>query len=784
MVSPLRHKLLRDIRTQRAQFLAVIITIFLGVTIFAASYDSYQNLAASYETTATEFRFANLTVAGGDVEAFAAAASGRTGVESVELRTVADVPIQVGGLKLLGRVVGLPTEGQPSVNQVRVAEGAYLSDSAPNRVLVEEHMADHFSLTPGATFAILGPAGWVTVETGGVASSPEYIWPARDRQGLLTSPDNFGVAFVPESLARELAGSGGPTEAVIYFTDGGENDELAELLLSDAARSGAITSFTRADQPSNTALSEDLKGFEELAVFFPLLFLIAAALATYVMISRLVHAQQPHIGVMLANGFTRRQVLTHYLGYGVVPGLAGALPGAVAGVLLARVITGLYTGMLSIPVTRVEFYPATLITGVAFGLVTSMLAAISPALQASRSAPAEAMRGIAPAGGGRASIPERIAPPLRRLPIPWRMAMRGIERNPRRTSFTVLGVVLSLTLVLVSWGMLDTIVRIMDRQFVEIQQEDATVYFTGPVGATEVGTLQAVPGVELAEPVLHIPAVLTTHNRYETTLTTYQSNTVMHRFFGEDGRERPLPSDGILLGQALRDLLSIDEGGMATLTLAGSPFEVTVAGFIDEPIGTMAYASRTYLRQVTGTELPASAALIKYSPDTDLNDIRSRLVEQESVAAFEDANALYDTAQEYMIFFYLFVGVMLVFGGAMAFALIFSAMSVNIAERTREVATLLAVGTERRQISKMITAENMTVALIGIPLGLGAGYLAAQQAMASFESDLFAFDLYIRPSTLVISALAILVVALLSQWPGLRAIGRLDIAKIVKERSL
>ncbi|MGI9649007.1 MAG: FtsX-like permease family protein, partial [Acidimicrobiia bacterium] len=522
----------------------------------------------------------------------------------------------------------------------------------------------------------------------------------------------------------------------------------------------------------------------ELAVFFPLLFLTAAALATYVMISRLVHAQQPHIGVMLANGFTRRQVLSHYLGYGVVPGLAGALPGAVAGVLLARVITGLYTGMLSIPVTRVEFYPATLIAGVAFGLVTSVLAAIAPALLASRIAPAEAMRGSAPAGGGRPSIPERVVPPLRRLPIPWRMAMRGIERNPRRTSFTVLGVVLSLTLVLVSWGMLDTIVRIMDKQFVEIQQEDATVYFTGPVQAADVDALHAVPGVEFAEAVLLIPAVVTTESRYETTLTTYPANTTMHRFFDEDGRERPLPTDGILLGRALRDLLDIEEGGTATLKAAGASVDVRVAGFIDEPIGTMAYASRGYLEEVIGAELPATAALIQYSPGTDLAEIRSQLVGQDSVAAFEDANALYDTAQDYMVFFYLFVGVMLVFGGAMAFALIFSAMSVNIAERTREVATLLAVGTERRQISRMITAENMTVALIGIPLGLGVGYLAAQQAMASFESDLFAFDLYIRPSTLVISALAILVVALLSQWPGLRAIGRLDIAKIVKERSL
>lgn len=783
-MSPLRHKLLRDIRAQRAQFLAVIVTIFLGVTIFAASYDSYQNLTASYETTATEFRFANLTVAGGDVEGFATLAAAEPGVESVELRTVADVPIQVGGLKLLGRVVGLPTGAQPSVNQVRVTEGTYLAASAPDLVLVEEHMADHFQLTPGDSFEILAPAGWVTVETGGVASSPEYIWPARDRQGLLTSPDNFGVAFVPESLAREIAGTDGSNEATVYFVNGAENEDLADLLLSKAAAGGATVSFTRADQPSNTALSEDLKGFEELAVFFPFLFLTAAALATYVMISRLVHAQRPYIGVMLANGFTRRQILTHYLGYGVLPGLAGALPGALAGVLLARVITGLYTSMLSIPVTLVQFYPATLIAGVAFGLVTSVLAAIAPALLASRSAPAEAMRGNVPVGGGRPSIPERIVPPLRRLPIPWRMAMRGIERNPRRTAFTVLGVVLSLTLVLVSWGMLDTIVRLMDRQFVEIQQEDATVYFTGPVESADVTGLQSVPGVAVAEPVLQIPAVLTAGGRYETTLVTYQTGTTMHRFFGEDGRERPLPTDGILLGQALRELLRIEEGGTVTLSAAGTAVDVRVAGFIDEPIGTMAYASRDYLEELTGLELPATAALIRYSEGSDLDSVRAVLVEQESVAAFEDANALYDTAQEYMIFFYVFVGVMLVFGGAMAFALIFSAMSVNIAERTREVATLLAVGTERRQISRMITAENMTVALIGVPLGLGAGYLAAKQAMASFESDLFAFDLYIRPSTLVVSALAILVVALLSQWPGLRAIGRLDIAKIVKERSM
>jgi putative ABC transport system permease protein len=783
-VTPLRHKLLRDIRAQRAQFIAVIVTIFLGVTMFAASYDSYQNLAASYESTFTEFRFANFTMAGGDVAGFARVANEQPGVESVELRTVGDVPLKVGDLKLLGRVVGMPPDTQPAVNQLRVTGGSYLSTTEPGAALAEEHMADHFGLAPGSNFEVLGPAGWQSVTVAGVVSSPEYIWPARDRQELITSPDNFGVAFVPESLAREMAGTDGPNEAIVYYVDGEEDDALTEFLLSEAAAGGATVSFARDDQPSNAALSEDLKGFEELAVFFPMLFLAAAAMATYVMIGRLVHAQRPQIGVLLANGFTRRQVLGHYLGYGVIPGLIGAIPGAVAGVILARIITGFYTEMLSVPVTLIRFYPTTLLAGVAFGLVASVLAVLSPALLASRMAPAEAMRGSAPAGGGRPSIPERIAPSLRRLPVPWRMALRGIERNPRRTLFTVLGVVLSLTLVLVSWGMLDTIVNLMDRQFVQIQREDATVHFAGPVATDDVLGLQEISGIAAAESVLQSPVVLIGADRYESVLTTFESGTAMHRFFAEDGAELALPEDGLLLGDAMKDILAVAAGDTVQLGVAGFTTEARVADFIDEPLGTAAYASRGYVESVVGTALPATSALIRYDEGVVVGDVRAELVDMEGVAAFEDANALYDTAQRFMIFFYLFVGVMLLFGGAMAFALIFSAMSVNIAERTREVATLLAVGTERRHISRLITAENMLVALFAIPLGLGAGYMAAKAAMASFESDLFAFDLYIRPSTYVIAALAILVVALLSQWPGLRAIGHLDIAKIVKERSL
>lgn len=783
-MSPLIRKLLRDARRHRAQFMAVAVTIFLGITLFGASYDSFRNLTASYDSTATEFRFANLTVSGGEVDAYANRAAATEGVESVQIRTVLDVPVEAEGTKLLGRIVGMPAGDQPDVNRVKILEGNYLAEDAAAGVLVEQHMAEHFDLGVGDTVSVLGEDGWVETPVLGVAASPEYIWPARSRQEVITTPDNFGVLFGSEAFVRTLGD--GPNEVAIYF-EAGEPDEALEEGLTDAAyASGASGAMTREEQPSNAALEEDLAGFEEMAVFFPVLFLAAASMAAYVTINRLVATQRPYIGVLAANGFTRAQILRHYLGYGLLPGLAGGIPGGVAGVLLARLVTGLYTDLLAVPVTVIQFYPSTLALAVGFGLATSLAAALAPALVASRVEPAMAMRGETPGGGGRPSVVERIIPPLKKMPVTWRMALRGAGRNPKRTVYTNLGVVLSLMLVLVSWGMIDTIQFLLDKQFETVQQEDATVHFVAPVSPSEAESLTEVEGVAEVEPVTQWPVSLGHEGEhYDTMLTVMVEGTDMHGFVGVGGERLELPDEGILVGSAIHDLIGAGPGSTLQFTMSGvgASIEEPIAGFIDEPLGTMAYISWERAEELLGMPLPASSALIRYGEGADPDAIRSRFTELPQVAAFEDTKAIYNTMQDLMVLFYAFVGVMLAFGGAMAFALIFSSMTVNIAERTRETATLLAVGVERRSVSRLITVENMLVALPGIPIGLVAGYYMSKVALSTFSSDLFTFDLYVRPSTFAYASLAIIVVALLSQGPGLRAIRRIDIPKIVKERS-
>ena len=157
-MSTLAVKARRDISRQRAQFAAIALTVLLGVALYAASYDAFRGLQASYKRAYSDLRFADLTVTGGNTDRIAAQAQAG-GAEAVQPRTVADLPMQVGGDKFLGRIVGLPASGQPSVNRVEVTSGSYLSPGRPRAVLSEQHMADEFNLSAGDSVTVNGAGG-------------------------------------------------------------------------------------------------------------------------------------------------------------------------------------------------------------------------------------------------------------------------------------------------------------------------------------------------------------------------------------------------------------------------------------------------------------------------------------------------------------------------------------------------------------------------------------------------------------------------------------------------
>jgi len=789
----LRRKLRRDIRRTRALFGALVTIVMLGIFLYVVADNAYRNLQASYDNAFAVQGFPDLFVTGGDVAGLAAQASGTAGVEATRLRVQADLPVEVpdpeGSDRLVGRIVGYPTSGTPEVARLSTLSGA--ANPGPSQVLVEEHMADAFDLAAGDRLVLTTAVGEVEVTVAGVVSSAEYLWPAPNRQVVIAPPRSFGVLFVAESDAR--AWSGAPeNQALVLLDDAGRADpSLIDDLRGAAVAAGAGQVLDRSEQPSNALLQEDISGFEQMAVAFPALFLSAAALTLYVLLTRRVREERPVIGMLRAHGMSARVLAGHYLSYGLLAGAVGAVIALPLGVAAAHEVSLMYASAIGLPeqlTVFTGFHPGTLLIGLGFALVATGVASALPARRAAAVQPAEAMRGEVPRGVVRRGRLERALPGLGRAPARVRMVVREVARTPRRTLFTSSGVALSLILVLVSWGLIDTMNHLIGVQFEEVSTADAQVGYSVPVTPDRLAALEAVDGVARAEAALILPvSVAHAGGVYSTTITGYDQGTVMHGFIDTRGRPVDLPDDGVLIDGAITDQLpDLAPGDTVELTVAAPDGPVvvstTVRDFTYQPLGTFVHADRSWLDgQVPGA--PATTALITTDPTADPEAVRRSVQQLPDVVSFAQTSALRDQYRSLSGLFYVFIAAMLVLGSAIAFAIIFTTMSVNIMERQRELATLRAAGVRQRTIASLVGAENTLIAAIGVVPGLVLGLVGARFMLQTYASDQFTLTLYVQPLTLVLSAAVIMVVAVLSQWPGLRAVRRMDVAQVVRERA-
>ena len=140
----------------------------------------------------------------------------------------------------------------------------------------------------------------------------------------------------------------------------------------------------REDQLSYDSLKADLDGLQDMAFLFPVLFLSVAALAIYILLGRLVESQRVQIGLMRALGYTKAQVLGHFVEFALVMGVIGSASGALLGHLMASALTSYYGEVLALPFIQVTAQWGVTAVGVGVGTVVPILASIVPCWASAR----------------------------------------------------------------------------------------------------------------------------------------------------------------------------------------------------------------------------------------------------------------------------------------------------------------------------------------------------------------------------------------------------------------
>lgn len=794
------RKLGRELWQARWQYGTVALMVHLGVVFYAGVRTVYQTLTLSLDASYTQYRLEHFGITLRSAPASIVQRIRRVeGVAGVEGRLVEPVIIELGTerpRRLAGLLVGIETRRLLEVNRLRLITGRPLRGEASREVLLESKFAAYHNLHPRERIRIRWRAQEEILQVVGTVRSPEYIYVLQSKRQVLPSEDVFGVLFAPRELVAQLTDQGGQINEVRVFVAGGYDPELVarEVQRLLTAYDPEPTVW-RKDQPSYYVVRSAVEELQAYAVFFPTLFLSVSILILYTQLMRLVMQQRSVIGLLRALGYTRIQVLLHYLGGALVAWLVGGLTAIPATYLTSYWMVQAYLSFLQPPVLQYAFPWGHVAGGLLLALGATLISGAVPGWVASQVPPAQALRGEVPTVG-RVTALDKFIPVLNRARLLYRLPVRNLSRSPRRTIVGTLGVGLGVMMAMLARGIMDSRDEVIARYFEQVLSEDVRVGFTQPQSARIVHQVRQWRGVQRVEGVLELPVKLRRGERtYDALLRAVDPDQTPLRLFDESGS--PVTPTGLVCGQVVRDRLRLERGDMVYLSLPAEwldepPREMPmrVHGLVWETVGTVVYMPRvqalrwlrrqilappdaiTSLRVWVRSEYTAEVVQrLRQLPNTGAVVARAEILQR-----FKRLDAI---ARQ---FFYFMMG----FGMVIALGVIFSVVTVGVLERRSEVATLLTIGFQRKQVYGLLLSEHMLVVTLGVLLGLVLGRVmvsvATQVLVPAEQAELIAFRPYITWQTYAFTAMLGWLVGLLAQVPALRAVARVDLVASLKER--
>ena len=787
-VSMLTLKAWRDMLAHKGQFIALIALIAIGITSYVTFQNGYYNLQASLDHAYATLRFADFAVRADRVPATAERAVERVpGVSAALVRTVNDVGLELDDEhQATARVIG--TSGPAAkLNAVHIEQGRFPAASARNEVVLSTQFAQDTETQLGDQLTLLVGGQRRRVRVVGIGIDPENLY-GMQNEGTLPAPGTFAIVYTTEAGIESLLGtSHSGNEVIVKAEPGVDLDELAEAVEDELRPYGLDTTAQRSDMPSYAGLESELEQNRVMARSLPALVLAISAMSLFIALSRLVQAQRGEIGLAKALGYSDAQILIHYLTIAMIVAFAGSVLGVGLGLWGAQGVASMYVSMLGLPFMTSGFYPHVTAIAVALAVFSCAAAAAMPAWRSARLAPAIAMHSDpnVSLAGGHIPVVERVLSPVLPRSFTFRLPLRNIFRVKRRTAYTVLGLAFAMVLSVATIAMFDSIDYIMEKAFVDIERWDIMAAFDAPVGSAQVAEINNMAGVERVQVALMLPVTMSVGGVEEDVVVIATNPDA--DFHGFEPASGASPSDSLAAGKLVLAAttaakLGVVPGGQVEVDspLVDDPVTLRVGTISDEMLGQPAYLSLDAASRLTGTAATSYNALYIDADPARANRIREDIYDLPGAASVQVKAAYVDQLRKWLELFDFFGAVLLGFGAALAFVVVFTTFTANVTERTREIATMRTIGEDNLHLTIMITLENLAIAIAGLPLGVWLGVQATNAMFASFNTESYTLKAYIAPESVAQICLLMLVVMLLSEIPPVRRIFRLDLAEATK----
>ena len=401
------------------------------------------------------------------------------------------------------------------------------------------------------------------------------------------------------------------------------------------------------------------------------------------------------------------------------------------------------------------------------------------------------MRPVAPKEGKRILL-ERIPFLWKRLSFIWKATMRNLFRYKKRFFMTIFGIGGCMALLLLGFGIKDSISAISKNQYGEIITYDFSItYKDGIKNAAKEEfvnwTRKQDHMTDLMEVSESAVTIRANGEKQDATMILPMSKDNFDGYITLQDRKSKtrykLDDEGIILTEKAASLLGVSKGDTITIkksrdhTVKAKISQITENYLQHKVYMTPKLYAELYHKKAEPTGI---YCIEKNISKKKMQENGKKILARDEAAALHFSSDDAKTMEDMVNNLNIVVVVLIVSAGLLAFVVLYNLNNINISERSMELATIKVLGFYDGEVGAYIYRENILLTILGTIAGIILGILLHKYVIFTTEVDLIMFGRQIYLPSYVYSILLTIAFSILVNFFMYFQLKKIDMVESLK----
>ncbi|MFD3286357.1 FtsX-like permease family protein [Lactobacillus johnsonii] len=469
---------------------------------------------------------------------------------------------------------------------------------------------------------------------------------------------------------------------------------------------------------------------ELITNIFPVFLFAVAALVSFSTMTRFIDEERQNIGVLRALGYSKLDTSLKFVIYSLTAALTGVFIGAIGGYwILPRIIFNAYTANLTLTNFQSGFSWKYLFLTFLISILCTTGAAVIQLFIVLRAKTSELLLPKPPKNGSRILL-EKIKPFWQHLSFNYKVTLRNIFRYKVKMIMTILGIAGCTGLLMMGFGIRDSLAGIGQKQYSEIIKYDLIAIDKNSLSSEQSSRLnQKLSSSQVNK---YLPVYFENVSKkiagtnQDLSIIVPEKSSQISKYISlrnrSSGQKINLNSRGIVISEKLAKLLNLSIGDeLSLVTTNGKKVKLPIGNICEMYMGHYVLMNSNVYQKYFNKKVNSNAQLIELNNKKQTNSFANSLMKTGAVSAINlntnNQQIIDSLIQSMNKVIFLLIGL----AALLAVVVIFTLTTTNLEERMREIATLKVLGFYNNEASLYIYRETIILSIFGILIGFLIG---------------------------------------------------------------